>query len=86
VADAGRGAQVGPESRLTIGSRRDEVKPSARTKDAGTQAGHDLAALVFEGNRWHRDEDIVGQKGHQRVEIGGLVRADELRHNRILGG
>jgi len=86
VANAGRGAQVGPERRLTVGSRRDEIKPSARAKDAGAQAGHDVAALVFEGNRWHGDKDFIRQKGHQRVEIRGLVRADELRHDRVLGG
>src|SRR5215471_18543584 len=30
MADAGGGAKVGPERRLAIGSRRDEVKPSTR--------------------------------------------------------
>jgi hypothetical protein len=50
------------------------------------EAGHDVSAFVFEGHRWHRDEDVIRQKGHERVEIGGLPRADELRHDRILGG
>src|SRR5215211_6668413 len=85
VADADRGAQVGPERRLTVGSRWHQVEPAARAEEAGAKAGHDVAALVLEGHRWHRDEDVVGQKGHQCVEIGGLPRADELRHDCILG-
>src|SRR5215211_7875081 len=86
VADAGRGAQVGPERRLTVGSRPHEVEPPARAEQAGAEAGHDVAALVFEGHWWHRAEDVVRQKGHQRVEIGGLPRADESRHDRLLRG
>src|SRR5713101_6504195 len=86
VADAGRGVQVGSERRMTVGSRAHEVEPPPRAEDASAEAGHDVSARVFEGHRWHRDEDVVRQKGHQRVEIGGLVRADELRHERILGG
>jgi hypothetical protein len=85
VADAGRGAEVGPERWLTVGSRWHEVEPAARAEEAGTEAAHDVSALILEGHRWHRDEDVVGQKGHQRVEIGGLPRAYELRHDCILG-
>jgi len=47
---------------------------------------HGVSAFVFEGYRWHRDEDVDCQQGHQRVEIGGLVRPDELRHHRVLRG
>src|SRR5512132_2229756 len=86
VADAGRGAEVGPERRLTVGSRRYEVEPPARADHACVEAGHDVTAFVFEGERWHREKDIVGQQGDQSVEIAGLVRADELRHRRLLGG
>src|SRR3989442_15881327 len=60
MADAGGGAKVSHERRLTIGSRRHEVNPPARAEDAGQQAGHHVAALVFQGNRWHREEDVVG--------------------------
>src|ERR1700732_3753192 len=52
VADAGRGAQVGSEGRLTVGSRRHQVEPAARVEQAGAEAGHDVSALVFEGHRW----------------------------------
>ena len=69
VADAGRGAQVGPERWLTVGSRWHEVEPAARAEEAGAEAGHDVAALVLEWHRWHRDEDVVGQQGYQRVDI-----------------
>lgn len=55
-------------------------------EDAGVEAGDDVSALVFEGHRWHRDEDVLGQQSHQRVEVGGLPRLDELRHDRLLGG
>jgi hypothetical protein len=78
VADAaGAGAKVGPERRLTIRPRRHEVMRSA-AEDAGAEAGHDVAALVFEGNWWHGDADIGGEQGDQRVDIAGLVRADEF--------
>jgi hypothetical protein len=86
MADAGGDAQVGPERRLTIGSRRHEVNPPARAEDAGEEAGHDVAALVFEGNRWHGEVDVVGDQGDQRVQIPGLVGADERCHERLLGG
>jgi hypothetical protein len=79
-------AQVSPERRLAVGSRRDEVESAARAEKAGAEAGHDVAAFVFEGHRWHGDEHVVCQKGHQRVEIDGLPRTGELRHDRILGG
>src|SRR6266700_7035616 len=51
VADAVGGAQVGPERRLTVGSRRDEVEPPARAEQAGAEAGHDVSTLVLEGHR-----------------------------------
>src|SRR5262249_58566605 len=86
VADAGGTAEVGTEGRLTVGSRRDEVESPAWAEDAGAEAGDDVTALVFEGHRWHRHEDVVGQQGHDRVEIRGLVGADELCHERVLGG
>jgi len=86
VADAARGAQVGSERRLAVGSRRHQVGPAARAEQAGAEAGHDVPALVFEGHRRHRQEDVAGQQIHERTEIGGLPCADELRHERLLGG
>src|SRR6266508_3342662 len=86
VADAGRGAEVGPERRLTVGSRRYEVEPPDQTDHACVEATYDVTAFVFEGERWHREEDIVGEQGDQSVEIAGLVCADELRHRPLLGG
>ena len=47
--------------------------------------GHDVAALVLERHRRHRHEDVVGQQGDDRVEVGRLVGADELGHERLLG-
>src|SRR5262249_13424192 len=49
VADAGAGAQVGAESRLTIGPRRYKVESAARAEEACEEARRDLSALVFEG-------------------------------------
>src|SRR5262245_54958812 len=59
VAYASRGAQIGSECRLTVGSSRHEGKPPACAKEAGAEADHDIAALVFEWHWWHRDEDIL---------------------------
>jgi hypothetical protein len=84
VADAVRRAQVGTERRLAVGSGRHEIEPAARAEDAAAEARDEVPPLVFEGNRRHGDEDIVGQQGDERVEIGGLPRADELRHDRVL--
>ena len=47
---------------------------------------HDIDAFVLEGERRHREEDVVREQGDQGVEIAGLVRADELRHRHPLGG
>src|SRR5208282_2071096 len=44
VADAVRGAQVGSERRLAVGSRWHEVEPAARAEQAGAEAGHDVSA------------------------------------------
>jgi hypothetical protein len=30
--------------------------------------------------------DLLGEQGHQRVQVPGLVGADELGHERLLGG
>src|SRR4051812_19917794 len=45
MADPGRGAQVGAERRLPVGSRRHEVEPAARTEQTGAEAGDDISAL-----------------------------------------
>jgi hypothetical protein len=59
VAEAGRG--VGrprtPADRWLASGRGQTLGPSG---NAGEQAGHDVAALVFEGNRWHAGRPGVG--------------------------
>ena len=62
MADAASvSAKVGPERRLTIRPRRHEVVLSA-ADDAGAEAGHDVAAVVFEGNGRHGHADIGGPR------------------------
>ena len=53
--------------------------PAARGEQARAKADHDVPALVSEGHRRHRDEDTVGQQGHQRVVRGRHGRF-QLRH------
>ena len=79
VAGAVGGAQVDAEGRLAVGARGHQVEAAAGAEDAGAEVGDGVAALVLEGHRRHRDEDVVGQQGHHRVEVGGLVGADEPR-------
>src|SRR3989442_16009731 len=86
MADAGGGAKVSHERRLTIGSRRHEVNPPARAEDAGEEAGHHVAAPGFQGDRGHREEGIVREQGDQRVQIAGLGGADELLQEQPPGG
>ena len=86
MADAAGGVKVGPERQLTVRPCRHEVICPARAKDAGVEAGHHVAAVLFEGNRWHGHGDIGGEQRDQRVDIAGLVGADELCHQRLLGG
>ena len=62
----------------------DEVKPPAGAEQVGEEARHHVSALVLERHRWHRDEDVVSQQGHHRVEVGGLVGPDERRHDGVL--
>src|SRR5262249_17063884 len=78
--------QVGAERGLAVGAGGDEVEPAARGEQAGAEAGDDVSAFVSEGHRRHRDEHVVGQQGHQRVEGGGFPRAGELGHERVFGG
>jgi hypothetical protein len=86
MADAaGVGAKVGPERRLTIRPRRYEIVPSA-AQQAGAEAGDDIAAVVFEGDWWHRDAHIGSEQGDQRVDITGFPRPNELCDERTLGG
>ena len=40
------------------------------------------SALVLERHRRHREEDVIGHEGHERVEVCRLVRADEREHPR----
>src|ERR1700687_2686640 len=87
VADAaGGGAQVGAESQLTIRPRRHEVISRTAAEDAGVEAGYDVAALVFEGYWWHGYADIGGEQRDKRLDVAGLVGADELCHQRLLRG
>ena len=85
MADTARGMYVEPDCRLTVRAGRHEVVAAASAEKEGAEAGHHVAALVFEGHRRHGHEDVVGQQGHQRVEIGRFVRADKLGHERSLG-
>src|SRR5262249_23391184 len=69
VADAsGGGTKVGSERRLTVRPRRHEVVRSV-AHETGTEARHDVAAAVLEGNGRHGHADIGGEQGDQRVDI-----------------
>jgi NAD(P)-dependent dehydrogenase (short-subunit alcohol dehydrogenase family) len=48
VPGAVRRAQVRPERRLTVGTRRHQVEPPARTEDAAEESSRDVPALIFE--------------------------------------
>jgi hypothetical protein len=80
VADAGRGVQVGSERRLTVRSRPHEVEPPARAEDSGAEAGYEVSAFVFEGHRWHRDEDIIRQKGSANLLLHQFSARQRLQN------
>src|SRR5262245_42730600 len=85
VADAAGVAGVaGAERRLRIRAGRPGCAGPA-AHESGEEAGHDVAAVVFEGNRWHRNADISGEQVDQRVDIAGLPYANELCDERTLG-
>src|SRR5436190_24360546 len=63
MADPGRATQVRAERRLTVSSRRHEVESSARADHARVEPSHDIEALVLEGERRHREEDVVREQG-----------------------
>jgi hypothetical protein len=54
--------------RLSIRPRRHEVVRSA-AHEAGKEAGHDVAAVVFERNRRHGHADIGREHADERVDI-----------------
>ena len=84
MADTATSMYIEPERRLTVRAGRHEVVLAASAEEEGAEAGHDIAALVFERHGWHGHEDVVRQQGNQRVEIGRFVRADKLGHERFL--
>src|SRR5215469_4334458 len=86
MPDPVRGTQVGTKRRLAVGSRWDQLEPAARVEQAGEEVAGDFSALILERHWWHRNEDVIGQQSHQCVDVRGLIRADELGHNRMLAG
>src|SRR5215831_1968822 len=58
-AHAGREAQVGSERGLVVGAGPHEVESPPAVEDAGAEAGRGVSALILEGHRWHRDENVV---------------------------
>ncbi len=82
MADARRGGLVGPERGLTVGSCRHEVESAVGAEDAGAEAAHEVSTLVFQRQRRHGHEHVIGQQGHQRFDVGRLVGAEAL----LLGG
>ena len=86
VPDTVRGMYVEPERWLTVRPGRHEVVLAAGAEQQGAEADHDVATLVLKRHRRHGHEDVVGQHGHEGVEVAGLVGADELRHERSLSG
>jgi hypothetical protein len=88
VADAAAGrANVEPEGQLTIGPRRYEVEPAAVTEsDGGEEVRYSVTAVIFEGDRRHRESGVVGEQSDQQVDVAGLVGAGELGDKSLLGG
>jgi len=43
-------------------------------------------ALVLERHRRHGDADVLGEQGHERIDVAGPVRTNELLDERLLGG
>ena len=77
-------AKVGPERRPRSRASARAVPSAAH--DVGAEASHFVPAVVFERNRRHRDADIGGEQGDQRVDITRLPCADEICDERTLGG
>ncbi len=50
MADTATGIYVEPERRLTVRAGRHEVVLAASAEEEGAEAGHGIAALVFEGH------------------------------------
>ena len=73
----GAGTVVKKETREVLGEKREYLTIQILHNDMTVNVPADNAEIV--GVR-----DVVGQEGHQRVEVGGLVRADELGHDRSL--
>jgi NADP-dependent 3-hydroxy acid dehydrogenase YdfG len=50
------------------------------------EARHSVAAVIFEGDRRHRESSVDGEQSDQRVDVAGLVGAGELGDKSLLGG
>ncbi|TMD34609.1 MAG: SDR family oxidoreductase, partial [Chloroflexi bacterium] len=67
MADAGGGAKVGPDRRLTIGSRRHQANPPARVEDAVEE--------LFLTGRHRAPVEVVA---NEIVSAGGSAEAAEV--------
>ena len=69
---------VRAECRLAVGPGLDEaVGATVAEGDGGEESRRLLDAVVLERHRRHRHGDVVGEQGHERVDVAGLVGAGE---------
>ena len=84
---AARITHVRAECRLAVGPRLDEaVGATVAEGHGGEEARRLLEAVVLERHRRHRHRDVVGEEGHERVDVAGLVGAGEAVDERTLLG
>src|SRR5581483_5678332 len=81
VADPVGAPEVGTEGQLAVGPGRDEVVGAAPQNDGSEEAGHDVPPDVLEGDRRHRHADVLGEQGHQPVDVARLVGLHEPLHH-----
>ena len=64
------------------------ARPPARPERGGGQVpGGQVAALVLQWMRWHRQRDVLGEQGDDALDIANLVGAGEaLDEPTLLGG
>jgi hypothetical protein len=76
VADPVGGAKVGPEFRLTICSRRNELIGAALADESRVQAGSGIAAVILVRNRRHGDADVVREQGRASMSADAYARTN----------
>ena len=81
-----RVSDIDAEGRLSVGPSFDEAMSSTSTEDHAQSLGSDIASLILERNRWHRQPHVSGQHAHDSIDVAIRERGNKPLYESHLGG